>query len=145
MRFGKTTTLLLGTAFVLALAATGSTQTPPPVALQVGNTAFIAQYECLPGDLAKVDQIIKEISAPVLSRMMAEGKVVTWALLGTYVGGPANRTIVIWGKDPASLIQARLQYLPEIMAKPAWAELGRLCPRQQTSLNTMIANAASTK
>jgi len=129
----------------LALAATGSTQTPPPAGPQVGNTALMAHYECSPGDLAKVDQIIKEISAPVLSRMMAEGKIVTWALLGTYVGGPVNRTIVVWGKDPATLIQARLQYLPEIMAKPAWADLGRLCPRQQTTLNNMIANAASTK
>ncbi len=145
MRLRQTTVLLLGTAFVLALAGTGSTQTAPPAGPQVGNTAFIAQYECSPGDLAKVDRIIKEISAPTLSRMMAEGKVITWALLGTYLGGPANRTIVIWGKDPASLVQARLQYLPEIMAKPAWAELGRLCPRQQTTLVNMIANAASTK
>ena len=142
----RKTTALLGGALVLALAAPGSTQTPAaPLAPQPGNTVLIAQYECSPGELAKVDQIIKDVTAPVLNRVMAEGKIMSWGLLGAYIGGPVNRTIYVWAKDPVALVQARTQYLPEIMAKPGWAELGRLCPRQQVTLNNMIANSASTK
>jgi hypothetical protein len=140
----KATYPLLAATLVLALAAPGSTQTATaPVAPQPGNTVLIAQYECSPGELGKVDQLLKDVTTPVLNRMVAEGKVMSWGVLGAYVGGPANRTIYVWAKDPVALLQARQVYLPEIMAKPAYAELGRLCPRQQTSLNNMILNPSS--
>jgi hypothetical protein len=77
--------------------------------------------------------------------MVAEGKLIGWGVLGTYVGGPANRAIYVWAKDPVALLQARAQYLPEIVAKPGWAEVGRLCPHQQISLSNMIMSSASTK
>jgi hypothetical protein len=51
----------------------------------------------------------------------------------------------VWAKDPVALLQARAQYLPEIMAKPSWSEVGRLCPKQTVTLNNLIANPASTK
>jgi hypothetical protein len=131
--------------FLSVLSATGSAQTGTPGSAQPGNTVLIAQYQCVPGDLGRVDQLLKDVTAPVLNRMAAEGKVLSWGLLGTYLGGPVNRTIYVWAKDPVALMQARAQYLPEIMAKPGWAELGRLCPKQQTSLSNMIMSAASTK
>ena len=140
----KTTVALLGGALALTLVAPASTQTPAPAALQPGNTVLIAQYECSPGDVARVDQIIKELTGPVLNRMVAEGKIISWGFLGTYIGGPANRTIYVWAKDPVALLQARGVYLPELMAKPNWAELGRLCPKQQVTLSNLIANPAST-
>ena len=126
---------------LVAVATSGSAQTPP-VALQPGNTVLIAQYECIPGELTRVDQILKDLTAPVLNKMVAEGKLLSWGVLGAYVGGPVNRTIYVWGRDPVSLMQARAQYLPEIMAKPGWAEVGRLCPHQQVSLSNLIINAS---
>jgi hypothetical protein len=124
---------------VLALATNASTQTPPGVP-QPGNTVLIAQYECSPGDLARVDQLMKEIASPVLNRMVGEGKLIGWGSLGATVGGPVNRMIYVWGKDPVALLQARQVYLPEISSKPGWSELGKLCPRQSISLNNMILN-----
>ena len=107
----KTTLVLSAAAVVLALATPGSTQTgAAPAPLQPGNTVLIAQYECSPADLAKVDQLFKDSAGPVLSKYMAEGKILTWGLLGAYVGGPVNRTIYVWGKDPVSLLQARATY-----------------------------------
>lgn len=144
MNMRKLTLILLGGALAVTLAGPASTQTAAP-AIQPGNTVLIAQYECSPADLAKVDQLITESAGPVLKHMIAEGKVISWGLLGAYLGGPANRTVYVWGKDPVALIQARQQYLPEIMAKPSWAELGRLCPRQQVTLSNLIANQASVK
>ena len=141
----KKTTLAVSTAaLALTLATTASTQTPAaPAPLQVGNTVLIAQYECSPADLAKVDQLFKDSAGPVLGKYMAEGKILTWGLLGAYVAGPVNRTIYVWGKDPVSLMQARAAYLPEIMKTPGYAELGRLCPRQQVTLNNMVLTPAS--
>lgn len=137
----KTTVSMLGIAF--GWAGVAGAQAPP--VLVPGNTVLIAQYECSPGDLGKVDQLIKDSAASVLNRMMTEGKILSWGTLGAYVGGPANRTIYVWAKDPVALMQARAQYLPEIAAKPAFAELGRLCPKQQITLNNMIHTPASTK
>jgi len=139
----KSTGLFAGTV-VLALAAGASSQTPAaPTPPQPGNAVLIAQYECNPADLAKVDQIIKEVAGPVLSRYIAEGKVTTWGLLGVSVGGPVNRTIYVWAKDVPTLVTARQTYLPEIMAKPGWSEMARMCPRQQTAINTMVANPST--
>ena len=141
----KKTTLAVSTAaLALTLATTASTQTPAaPAPLQVGNTVLIAQYECSPADLAKVDQLFKDSAGTVLGKYMAEGKILTWGLLGAYVAGPVNRTIYVWGKDPVSLMQARAAYLPEIMKLPGYAELGRLCPRQQVTLNNMVLTPTS--
>jgi hypothetical protein len=112
---------------------------------QPGSAVLIAQYECNPADLAKVDEVMKGTAGPILSRYVAEGKLLTWGFLATTVGGPVNRSIYVWAKDTPSLVTARQSYLPEIMAKPGWAEMARMCPRQQTSLHTMVANAGSTK
>lgn len=142
MTLRKMTYPLLVATLVLTLAVTGSSQTAP-VSPQPGNTVLIAQYECSPGDLAKVDQLMKEVASPVLNRMMAEGKIMSWGVLGAYLGGPQNRSIYVWAKDPVALVQARQVYLPEIASKPGWAELGRLCPRQQTTLHNMILNPSS--
>ena len=142
----KMTFALLAATIVLALAAPASTQTPAaPAPLQPGNTVLIAQYECSPADLAKVDQLFKDSAGTVLGKYMADGKILSWGLLGAYVAGPVNRTIFVWGKDPVSLMQARAAYLPEIMKLPGYAELGRLCPRQQVTLNNMILTPASVK
>jgi lipocalin len=142
----KTTLALLATALVLALAAPASTQTPAaPAPLQPGNTVLIAQYECSPAELAKVDQIFKDTAGAVLNKYMAEGKIISWGVLGAYVGGPVNRTIYVWAKDPVSLVQARASYLPEIQKSPGYGELGRLCPRQQVTLSNMILTPASAK
>jgi hypothetical protein len=138
----KTIVSALGLA--LGCAGVVSAQTPPPT-LQPGNTVLVAQYECSPADLGKVDQIMKDTTAPVLNRMLSEGKLIAWGTLGAYVGGPANRTIYVWAKDPVALLQARAVYLPEIMAKPGWAELSRLCPKQQVTLNNLIHTPASTR
>lgn len=142
MSLRKATYPLFAATLVLTLAVTGSSQTAP-VAPQPGNTVLIAQYECSPGDLAKVDQLMKDVASPVLNRVMTEGKIMSWGVLGASVGGPANRTVYVWAKDPVALMQARQVYLPEIAQKPGWAELGRLCPRQQTTLHNMILNPSS--
>lgn len=113
-----------------------------PAAPEIGNTVLVARYQCNPADHAKVDQILKEITAPVLNRLVAQGKLISWGVLGTYVGGPDTRTIFVWAKDPAALIKARAEYLPEIMSKPGWADVLRACPTQETSISNMILKAA---
>ena len=47
----------------------------PPPKPEVGNTVLIAQYHCNPADHARVDQLLKEVTASVLNRMASEGKI----------------------------------------------------------------------
>ena len=112
-----------------------------PAAPDVGNTVLIARFQCNTADLARVDQILKDSSGPVLNRMVAEGKIITWGVLATYVGGPDTRSIYVWAKDPVALVKARAEYLPEIQAKPGWSEVARACPVQEVSLNNMVLKA----
>lgn len=139
---------LLAVVVVLVSVGLGGTvlsgQTPG-AGPQPGNTVLVAEYQCSAGDLARVDQLLKEVSAPVLDKYVAEGKLLSWGVLGAYIGGPANRTVYVWAKDPVALVQARLQYLPEIMAKPGWAEVTRLCPTQTVSLRSLLLVSAPPK
>jgi hypothetical protein len=131
------TSLVVALGLVPAQAQTpGSMQTP-----DVGNTVLVAQYECNPADHAKVDRILKDVAAPILNRKVAEGKLLTWGVLATSVGGPATRTIYVWAKDAVGLMKARAEYLPEIMAQPEWSEVARACPTQVVSISTMMLRA----
>ena len=131
---------------VVVLALSGLATTPAwAQGPQLGNTVLVAEYQCPPGDLARVDQLMKEVTASVLDKYVAEGKLLSWGVLGAYIGGPNNRTVYLWAKDPVALIQARLQYFPEIQAKPGWAELGKLCPTQTVSLRTLLLSSPPPK
>ena len=138
-------TLVLSAAFSTAAAlAPVFAQAPGmPVAPELGNTVLIARYQCNPAELGKVDQVLKEVSAPVLNRMVSEGKLISWGVLATYIGGPENRTIYLWAKDPVALMKARAEYLPEIMAKPGWNEMARVCPVVETSINNLNLKSQS--
>ena len=141
----KKTTLAVSTAaLALTLATTASTQTPaapaPAASGQHGPDRAVRMLARRPREGRPALQGLRR---PVLGKYMAEGKILTWGLLGAYVAGPVNRTIYVWGKDPVSLMQARAAYLPEIMKSPGYAELGRLCPRQQVTLNNMVLTPTS--
>jgi len=127
--------------FASAWVAPARAQTQAPAPPEVGNTVLIARYHCIAADHAKVDQTFKDIMAPVLNRMVGEGKLISWGVLGTYIGGPDTRTIFVWAKDPVALIKARAEYLPEIMAKPGWADVQRACPTQEVSIDNMLMKA----
>jgi len=109
-----------------------------PASAEPGNVVLIARYNCNAADLTKVDEILKGTTAPVLNRMVSEGKLIGWGVLGTTIGGPESRTIYVWAKDAVALMKARAEYLPEIMAKPGWAEVQRACPSTEISINTLI-------
>jgi len=131
-------TVVLGLVAVACVAPAFAQTAAAPAMPEVGNTVLIARYTCNAADHAKVDQLFKDVAAPTLNRMVAEGKLVTWAILATHIGGPDTRAIYVWAKDPIALLKARAEYLPEIMAKPGWAEVQRACPTTEVSISNMI-------
>jgi hypothetical protein len=122
-----------------ASAAMLFAQTPRPIA--PGNTVLIASYTCAPDQFARADAAIKESVAPILDKHVASGKLITWGYLATTLGGPANRHIYIWARDPVALMQARQVYLAEIVATPQYAEYSKLCGSSTVSLSNLVAMA----
>lgn len=133
---------ILAICLVAVSAASALAQTTaPPAGLQIGNTVLVARYQCNPAELTKVDQALKDLTAPVLNRMVAEGKLISWGVLATYVGGPENRTVYVWAKDPVALMKARSEYLPELMSKPGWSVIAGACTTQETSIHNLTLMA----
>jgi hypothetical protein len=135
----RTHLLCIALLVISASAAMLVAQTPRPIA--PGNTVLIATYTCAPDQFARADAAIKESVAPVLDKHVASGKLITWGYLATTLGGPANRHIYIWARDPVTLIQARQVYLAEILATPQYAEYSKLCGSATVSLSNLVAMA----
>jgi hypothetical protein len=135
----RTHLLCIALLVISASAAMLFAQTPRPIA--PGNTVLIATYTCAPDQFARADAAIKESVAPVLDKHVASGKLITWGYLATTLGGPANRHIYIWARDPVTLIQARQVYLAEILATPQYAEYSKLCGSATVSLSNLVAMA----
>jgi hypothetical protein len=128
-------------AAISLLVAAGISAQQPPRAIAPGNTVLIATYTCAPDQFARADAAIKESVAPILDKHVASGKLITWGYLATTLGGPANRHIYIWARDPVTLLQARQVYLAEILATPQYAEYSKLCGSATVSLSNLVAMA----
>jgi hypothetical protein len=76
---------------------------------------------------------------------VASGKLISWGYLGVYLGGPTNRHIYLWASDPVALMQARQQYLPEILATPQFMEFSKICGSATVSLSNLITMSAPAK
>ncbi len=122
--------LLVGVAMLPA-------QTPRPV-LTAGNTVLIAQYECAADQLSRADALLAEIAAPTLNKFVSNGKIISWGYMGAYVGRKANRTVYAWAADPVALMQARKEYLPELMSNPKFAEFAKVCGAADITIHNLI-------
>ena len=132
---------------VLLLVCTGTlpAQTPRPV-LTPGNTVLIAEYECAADQLSRADALIAEITTPTLNKFVSNGKIISWGYMGAYVGRKANRMIYLWAADPVALMQARKEYLPELMSSPKFAEFAKICGAADITIHNLITvSSASAK
>jgi hypothetical protein len=106
---------------------------------------LIASYTCAPDQLARADAIIKDNTSGVLNKYVTAGKIISWGYLGVHLGGPVNRHIYLWASDPVALMQARQQYLPEIMATPQFTEFVKICGSANVTLSNLITMSAPAK
>jgi hypothetical protein len=122
---------------LLACSRALPAQTPRPT-LTPGNTVLIAQYQCAADQLARADALITEITTPTLNKYVAAGKIISWGYFGAYVGGRNNRTTYLWAADPVALLQARKDYLPELMANAKYPEFVKICGAAEITLHNLI-------
>jgi hypothetical protein len=123
---------------VFAGAVALPAQQSPRPPLTPGNTVLIAAYTCAPDQLGRADALVKEAVAPILNGHMKSGKILSWGYLGTVLGAQATRHIYLWAADPVALMQARAVYLPEIQAKPQFAEFAKICGAPIVSLSNLV-------
>ena len=118
--------------FMLLLGIGGPLQAQGP---GPGNTVLFAQFECNSAELARVDELFEQVAAPTLNRYVAEGRIIAWGWVGTYVGQDYNRGAYVWASNPVALLA---DYLPEIQGQSQFADFARLCPRQTISIHNAI-------
>jgi hypothetical protein len=136
--------IVLASALLTLAGAVPSAQTPRPT-IAPGNTVLIASYTCAPDQLARADAIIKDNTSGILNKYVGSGKIISWGYLGVHLGGPVNRHLYLWASDPVALMQARQQYLPEIMATPQFMEFVKICGSADVTLSNLITVSAPAK
>jgi hypothetical protein len=90
--------------------------------LLVSSTAYsqvsFAQYlECDLTREARADTIVTEIVAPVLDRLVSEGKLQGYSWGVHVVGGKWRRLSVVTGTDVSTVLSARAEFLAELLEK----------------------------
>lgn len=136
--------VIAGLMAVSVQAAYAQSQSPR-AALQPGNSVLLAAYTCAPEQLDQADALMKEVAAPILDKHVAAGRLLAWGYMGVYLGGEANRHVYVWATDPAALIAARQQYLPELNKNPKFADYGRICGPSTVSVHNLISLSAPPK
>ena len=127
-------------ALALGLLATVAGATPAAAQVQPGHVVLFATYECDQTALARADQIVQTMAAPVLDRHVAEGNILSWGYLSAVIGQEYNRSFYIWATDAVSLMEAREQYLPEIQAQADFAEFASVCEATSQTIHTLTGN-----
>jgi len=72
-----------------------------------GKAAFSTYYVCDQGREDQADALMKRVFAPMLDKMVAEGKLTTWGWMEHIVGGEYRRLATMTAGDVKALMAAR--------------------------------------
>jgi hypothetical protein len=72
-----------------------------------GKAAFSVYYECDVNREAEADALIKVVHGPILDKLVADGKLVSWAWNEHIVGAQYRRLATMTAADENALMQAR--------------------------------------
>jgi hypothetical protein len=95
--------------------------------VQGGGASFSTYYVCDQSRESQADAIVKSMVAPVLDKMVADGKLKAWGWLEHIVGGKYRRLETMSAADVKSLMEARAAVVEELMDKPAGDLLTGIC------------------
>jgi hypothetical protein len=93
-----------------------------------GNAAFSTYYVCDQGRETQADALVQSSVAPILDKMVADGKLKTWGWNEHIVGGDFRRLETISAVDVKSLMEARDALVEALQDNPAGDMLTDICP-----------------
>jgi hypothetical protein len=106
------------------------------------QVSFAQYLECDQTREARADTIATEILAPVLDRLVSEGKLQSFSWLAHGIGGKWKRLGVITGTDLNTVMSARAELFTELQEKHPGElqELASICPTHEDYVwNVIVA------
>jgi hypothetical protein len=93
-----------------------------------GNASFSTYFVCDQGREPRVDALIQSSIAPILDKMVADGKLKTWGWNEHIVGGEYRRLATISAADVKTLMEARAEFVQALDGNVAGDMLTDICP-----------------
>jgi len=94
-----------------------------------GSVGFSVYHFCDINREERADEIVNEHIAPILDKMVEDGKITTWGWLSHVIGGKVRRLQTMTADDIGSLLSARQEAIATIYAEEseAGAEFSEIC------------------
>ena len=92
-----------------------------------GSAAFSTYYVCDQSRETQADDVVKGIFAPVLDKMVADGKLRSWGWLEHIVGGKYRRLSTFSADDVKALLEARAAVVEAMEDSPGGDMLTAVC------------------
>lgn len=93
-----------------------------------GGASFSTYYVCDQGREDQADELVKKSLAPILEKMVAEGKLVSWGWNEHIVGGEYRRLATMSSADVKTLMEARGALVEALEGNAAGDLLNEICP-----------------
>lgn len=92
-----------------------------------GKVAFSVYYECEINREAEADELAKIVYAPILDKLVADGKLISWAYNEHIVGAQYRRMHTMTAADENALFQARGAIIDAIDKNPLSRTFDSIC------------------
>lgn len=94
-----------------------------------GSVGFSVYHLCDINREDRADEIVAEHVAPILDKMIEDGKLTTWGWLSHVIGGKARRLQTMTASDIGTLLKARQEAIDTIYAEEndAGTEFSEIC------------------
>ncbi len=94
-----------------------------------GTVGFSVYHYCDINREERADELVKEHVAPILDKMVEDGKLKTWGWLSHVIGGKVRRLQTMTASDLGSLLKARQEAIDTIYAEESAAgtEFSEIC------------------
>jgi hypothetical protein len=92
-----------------------------------GNAAFSVYYECDINREDEADALVKLVYAPIYDKLVADGKLISWAWNEHIVGAQYRRLATMTASDVNGLMQARASIIEAIDKEPLSRTFDGIC------------------
>jgi hypothetical protein len=106
-----------------------------------GGASFSTYYVCDQRRESEADAVVKSMIAPILDKMVADGKILSWGWLEHIVGGKYRRLETISAADQRSLMEARTALVEALDGNPAGDVVTDICGEHTDYIWEIVAQA----
>jgi hypothetical protein len=107
-----------------------------------GKAAFSVYYECQVDRETQADALVKVVFAPILDKLVADGKLISWTWNEHIVGAQYRRLMSVTAADVNALMQARGSVVEAVEKDPLAGALDSICTSHSDYIWDITAEGA---